>query len=987
MPFLKKIKQLIIFSLIVSVELCFAQTYVSKHYDITNGLPSNSIKCIYKDSRDLLWIGTENGLCLFNGKEFKVFTIDNGLAGNDIWKIVEDKKNNLWISCYADGLSMFDGETFTNYNTSNGLVNNSIRTLYVNNDNQLFIGTQNGMSVLEGNKFKNFNKPPTKEHKTPFQVMQFINKNNEDYVMTYRHGFYKYNEKDSLYLDSITYINSAFKYLEHKTNYFYSTAFGLYSDTIKPNFSNVKSLKTHLSDDIIWDYTQVNDTIYLASWGVNHSAGGVLKFDSNVLKNINSEYNIESAKVWSLYYDKDSNHLWVGTLDNGIYILDLSNAISYESLEDFSLKNEEIIDIEILNDTKWLLCSKGLLRLKGDKTKFFKNEYFKIEASEFLTNNKSVVFNELKIFNHSLYLNTNIGLYKLSESGVIDAFYSTHINGFVFQDDGVLLTSKPYDNFKIYPDINKSLQTIVYDKSDKNTPVDVVDAVYVNKKAFFASYSRGLHAFQDNTFTSLFHNNLLKEKNIQHLLVVNENLLFIASISGNVYVADISADFKIVKKYDKNIIHGNTILFLEHYNNHLFVGTNKGLNIINNDGVQFINEEQGLNDRNFTASKIYNDSLFIGTKNGIYTIKLSNLLNKKSKPIKITIDEIKINYKPLPEGKYNWFSLNENTLSLPYNENTLDISIKTNELYSPNKIMLFYSLNNKEFIPIDNNRLHLTNLSSDTYNISLKIKNELKGTEQVTNLLNFKIGKPYWQTIWFWAIICICIALLVSLKYTSSIKKIKIQEALKSDLNKRIAETKLEALQSQMNPHFTFNAMSSIQNYVIDNDIDLALMYIGEFSKLIRKTLDNSSESYITLKEEIDYLNTYIKLENMRFDNAIDIVIDYTNLDIYSTMIPPMLIQPLVENTFNHAFIETNKKHKLIITFSKENKYLKCVVNDNGVGIGKKANTPNTTSKGLKIIKERLQILHPNSLIELIHINSTNYGTITTILIPIKDTN
>ena len=92
MQYLIKIKFILFF--VLSIQLCFCQSFVSKHIDITNGLPSNNVRCIFKDSRGLLWIGTENGLSLFDGKEFKTFTTYDGLAGNDIWDVIEDKNND-----------------------------------------------------------------------------------------------------------------------------------------------------------------------------------------------------------------------------------------------------------------------------------------------------------------------------------------------------------------------------------------------------------------------------------------------------------------------------------------------------------------------------------------------------------------------------------------------------------------------------------------------------------------------------------------------------------------------------------------------------------------------------------------------------------------------------------------------------------------------------------------------------------------------------
>jgi sensor histidine kinase YesM len=321
-------------------------------------------------------------------------------------------------------------------------------------------------------------------------------------------------------------------------------------------------------------------------------------------------------------------------------------------------------------------------------------------------------------------------------------------------------------------------------------------------------------------------------------------------------------------------------------------------------------------------------------------------------------------------------------LVLPYNENTLDVLLNTNELYNPKKIKLFFSIDNVNYIPVTNNVIHLTNLSSDKYTLKIKIKDLLNGTTQIKPLLNFKIKSPFWFTYWFWGFVLFITGALFVLIYKYNVSKFKEREQIKSNLTKRIAETKLEALQSQMNPHFTFNAMSSIQNYVIDNDIDKALMYIGEFSRLMRKTLDNSSETFISLADEIAYLKTYISLENMRFDNLIEVSILSEGINTDDVFVPPMLIQPLIENSFNHAFKKENHSHQLLVNFIKQNSFILCEVIDNGVGINKLTKTPEHTSKAMKIIKERLSFLSSLSVEELVTVISSSEGTVIKILIP-----
>ena len=132
-----------------------AQCFPSVHLTINDGLPSNAVYCVLKDSRGIIWIGTDAGLVKYDGFQFKTLTKKNGLSGNFIRDIKEDKKGNLWIACYGDGLTKFDGKKYKNFSTKNGLVHQEIRRLYFDKKQQLWIGTERGVSVLSGNKFYN----------------------------------------------------------------------------------------------------------------------------------------------------------------------------------------------------------------------------------------------------------------------------------------------------------------------------------------------------------------------------------------------------------------------------------------------------------------------------------------------------------------------------------------------------------------------------------------------------------------------------------------------------------------------------------------------------------------------------------------------------------------------------------------------------------------------------------------------------------------
>ena len=130
------------------------QNYFTENFTIDAGLPSNTVRAIFKDSRGLMWIGTASGLCRFDGREFIIYNSSNGLAAENIFDITEDNRGNLWIGSMGGGISTFDGKKFTNYSSKDGLVCNEVRRVWWSRKfNVLLVGTNKGCSVFDGNQF------------------------------------------------------------------------------------------------------------------------------------------------------------------------------------------------------------------------------------------------------------------------------------------------------------------------------------------------------------------------------------------------------------------------------------------------------------------------------------------------------------------------------------------------------------------------------------------------------------------------------------------------------------------------------------------------------------------------------------------------------------------------------------------------------------------------------------------------------------------
>ena len=188
----------------------------------------------------------------------------------------------------------------------------------------------------------------------------------------------------------------------------------------------------------------------------------------------------------------------------------------------------------------------------------------------------------------------------------------------------------------------------------------------------------------------------------------------------------------------------------------------------------------------------------------------------------------------------------------------------------------------------------------------------------------------------------------------------------KIELNKRIIEFKMMALRSAMSPHFIFNCLNSIQFFILKNNKKEAVYYLSIFSKLVRNVLDISTKSMVTLATEIEIIKYYVALEQMRFENKFDVAFDIDpEVDPEDTEIPPLLLQPYVENAIIHGLSHKQDKGLLEISVKKVEERLKCSIRDNGVGReytqimkSKKPSVLMYKSKGMAMTKERLELLN-----------------------------
>jgi len=249
--------------------------------------------------------------------------------------------------------------------------------------------------------------------------------------------------------------------------------------------------------------------------------------------------------------------------------------------------------------------------------------------------------------------------------------------------------------------------------------------------------------------------------------------------------------------------------------------------------------------------------------------------------------------------------------------------------------------------------------------------NEFNGPEKI---LYMNISPAFWNTYWFRIIAVLCTVTLfyglirwrLHQKFKSRLHR-SDKEKQFAELKEKASQLEMETLRSQMNPHFIFNCLSSINRFILKNKTEEASDYLTKFSRLIRMVLNNSKQSFISLEDELETLRLYLEMERLRFKNSFDYSFTYNNsVDVNNIFIPPLLLQPFAENAIWHGLMHKHEKGSLNFDFYTEEKLLICIITDNGVGreraeLLKSKSAEKQKSMGLKITTKRLSLLNNNS--------------------------
>ncbi len=387
----------------------------------------------------------------------------------------------------------------------------------------------------------------------------------------------------------------------------------------------------------------------------------------------------------------------------------------------------------------------------------------------------------------------------------------------------------------------------------------------------------------------------------------------------------------------------------------LWVAGSHQLTLFDSRTKQFTiyDQSDGMPDQKSTGRKMYMDresgTLYLCNTDYISTFPFNPLketdMSSDLMIEEVTVDNDRTYYQPV------------DPLRIRYNENALVINYAIIDYEKSNYQFSYRPYPNHPWIVVgDQRNINLSNLPPGAYTIQIRATGK-PGVEKIKEL-HVVIRSPLWKTPWFIALVTLLVGAIIYGQVRKRIQYIR----QKANIDKLLSQTEMKALQAQMNPHFIFNSLNSIGEMILNNENKDASNYLSKFARLIRITLDQSSQTMVSLRNTIDYLERYMEMENIRNSHFThQIKVDPT-LDIDETMVPPMLIQPFIENALWHGVSAADKRIHVRIGFSKDKDNLLCTIDDNGVGIHHARQQNNTNGRhqpvGIANIQTRVSLLN-----------------------------
>ncbi|MFY0591808.1 histidine kinase [Roseivirga sp.] len=886
---------------------------------VENGLVGDNVYCALQDDKGYIWFGTETGVSRYNGKSFENFYITDGLGDNEVFRIDQDTQGRIWFSSFNGQLSYYKEGTF--YNATNDttlakvVMNNYYISLFEDSKQNIWLASKiHLVKIGREGEVINFSENPLNQK---VRIGSFIEKNGEVWGKAIANNT-TYNlshaaqHKDRL----ISVIGTAdeAEFISGNSSYLMISNQNGDKDYIKrlsnKDISRLKDFsKMHVyKDSDVWVCT----------------FGGALRLNK---KTGDSRLFLPGKQITHVLKDRENGY-WFTTLGDGVYFVTSLDNRSISKINNVPIGN--VLTVVDLDNEIWI--GANLARFGQ-----IKDEKIDIN-SLYLSNGRSRTKKIMKGRDDG-------DLLIVLEEGLL----LKRANGTFSRMPGSIKTINKWTNQLYAMGITWGLVVIdidkLYEEFDEIGPKTVFknwrysDRAFAVKSFKFGSVldiephgngmliasARGLYFLNDELELSKVNGHPAMNSVINDIISINDSTYVLASGGYGLLLAsgDSLTNITTEDGLSSNIIKR---VFIEDRSVY-WLATNSGIDRLDlgNDEqlISSIKSMDGLISEDVNDLIIKEGELWAATSKGISKISLTDWESPKLVP--------KLNMRSMIVDDLLIMSM------APLTPNVKNIKFEFDGLHfqSLNRLTYKYRLEgfDNTWRKTDQNTVDFNGLRSGNYNFEVKAISAFGDESEVSNR-RFTIATPFWATSWFITLSIIAFSISLFLLIQFVVRRNKIKEKRKFDIQLKIAEAERKALQSQLNPHFIFNSLNSIQNMVLDNNTEGVYQYLAKFGKLIRRVLEFSDISMVSLAEELETLRLYMELENLRLNNKFDFeVIVSPEVDL-QTKVPSMLIQPYVENAIWHGITPLKNKRRGLVTIRVKNtlKGLGLEVVDNGVG-------------------------------------------------------
>lgn len=925
--------------------------YKFKQYTSNDGLPSSEVHKVLRDSRNYMWFATDHGVCRYDGYQFETFN----LPDNSILDLYEDSKKRIWAASFSGQLFYYENGKFNDYKYNNIIVKAinqiAINRFYVDSANNVYISTAvptcfviNSVGEVKNlyqhdldwfyKSFKNDNgRYFTYIYGSPETIYAQLKKGYPFKIRT--HIIIKSEKKTyNIYVDAIIHgrKNGTIK-LSNGDFLFFSGNFLI--RIFKSGSYTVKQF-----DNNVLDVKELDETKLI----VGTIQDGVFIIDN---KNVILEHYFPGLTVTSIKKDYEGG-VWISTTQAGVFYL---NSLQ---MKHFSEKgviiNRKILSVSTENSsTVWGGEESGRILFFeiGKRMKYY--NFPVVSINGIYTNKvrgKIVVcagtINNRDATKFVTYAsNGNIFIFLLSMSDLVDSEGRTFCGG----PTGISKLNFDQKTLELQNKINFRVSTLFLDY----------------KKQLLVGNLLGLWLFVNGELQPYDSTKKILSSRITDIDEYQKQYLLLGT-RGNGFL--VLANDSLYQITIADGISSNSINKIYVDDDVIWLATNRGISsvkIISMSPFKYsianISAEDGLLSNEVNDIKRLDTNIIAATDAGITAFSRKLYAERQQRPLSLYITGVKINNLDTSVNQQYDLSQYDRNFSISY------VALSYRE---SSNIEYRYRL-----LGIDSNwvynsgrEIHFNPIPYGRYAVQIQARRQ--GEDWIdanTVSLTINCRSPFWKTTWFYIVCFLILSFLMLLFFNNRTKKIKEREKERTLLNKKLADMELKALRAQMNPHFIFNVLNSIQYYIVHNENEEAQRYMSKFAKLVRLTLDNSRSSFISFADELSLLRLYIELEKIRFENQFDYQINIQdNIPIDTIKIPNMLLQPYVENSIKHGFKAKGVKCFLNILISKKGGKIICTIEDNGIGREQAALIPGEelekhTSTGTVIIREKIDAL------------------------------